>query len=136
MRTLFRVQILTLFAAVFMLFANIAAAEQLTVKMNDGIGKYLADDKGMTLYIFKKDTPNKSVCGTANGCIEKWPAFFAEKIAPDLGIDTAQVAEITREDGKKQTTYKGMPLYYFIKDKNAGETFGQGVNNVWFVIAP
>jgi predicted lipoprotein with Yx(FWY)xxD motif len=32
--------------------------------------------------------------------------------------------------------YKGMPLYFFFKDANAGDTTGQGINNVWYVVAP
>ncbi|WP_430099136.1 COG4315 family predicted lipoprotein [Peribacillus simplex] len=39
-----------------------------------------------------------------------------------------------RDDGQKQTTYKGHPLYYFVKDKQAVDINGQGVNNVWFVL--
>jgi len=118
------------------LFASLASAETLTIKAKEGIGSYLADGKGMTLYLFKKDSLGKSVCGAANGCIEKWPAFHTEKIEPAPGIDAASIGVITRDDGLKQTTYKGLPLYYFVKDKAAGDTLGQGVNNVWFVVAP
>ena len=48
----------------------------------------------------------------------------------------ADFGTITREDGQKQTTYKGMPLYYFAGDKAAGEVKGQGVKDVWYVAAP
>jgi predicted lipoprotein with Yx(FWY)xxD motif len=41
-----------------------------------------------------------------------------------------------REDGKKQTTFRGYPLYYWINGKQPGETTGQGVNSLWFVINP
>jgi Secreted repeat of unknown function len=29
-----------------------------------------------------------------------------------------------------------MPLYYFARDATAGETAGQGVNDLWWVVAP
>lgn len=126
--------IMTIAAALFV-YAGTAPAAGLGVKTKDGIGSYLVDDKGMTLYLFKKDTAGKSACGAANGCLEKWPVFLADT-APAAGIDNAAIGVITRDDGTKQTTYKGLPLYYFFKDKAAGDTLGQGVNNVWFVVAP
>ena len=43
---------------------------------------------------------------------------------------------ITREDGQKQTTFRGFPLYYWVNDKAAGDTLGQNVNSVWFVVDP
>ncbi len=119
-----------------MLYAGLASAAALNIKEKDGLGSFLVDDKGMTLYLFKKDAPGKSVCVAAGGCLEKWPVFFVEKIEPAAGIDAANLGAITRDDGKKQVTYKGLPLYYFFKDKAAGDTLGQGVNNVWFVVAP
>jgi predicted lipoprotein with Yx(FWY)xxD motif len=118
-----------------MLFASLASAAALNVKVKDGIGSYLTDEKGMTLYLFKKDLPGKSVCA-AGGCLEKWPIYYADKIEPAAGIDPAAIGVITRDDGKKQTTFKGLPLYYFVKDKGAGDTLGQGVNNVWYIVAP
>ena len=44
------------------MFAALAAAATVEVKNKDGVGSYLADEKGMTLYLFKKDTPGKSAC--------------------------------------------------------------------------
>jgi predicted lipoprotein with Yx(FWY)xxD motif len=127
--------VMTVVAGTF-LFASLASAAGLNTKVKDGIGSYLVDEKGMSLYMFTKDSPGKSACGAANGCLEKWPIFFADKIEPVVGIDAANIAVITREDGKKQTTYKGHPLYYFFKDKDDEDVYGQGVNNVWYVVAP
>lgn len=137
MRVLNRlITIVMVLAASSIFFASFSAAATLTVKSKDGIGTYLVDDKGMALYLFKKDTPDNSVCGAAGGCIEKWPAFFADSVDPKSGIEAVKVGFITREDGTKQTTYKGQPLYYFFKDKVDGDAYGQGVNNVWYVVTP
>ena len=43
---------------------------------------------------------------------------------------------ITRNDGGKQSTYKGWPLYNYIMDKSAGDVYGEGVGGVWFVAKP
>ena len=121
--------------ATFM-FATLAAAAMVEVKAKDGIGQYLSDDKGMTLYLFKKDTPGKSACLAVTGCLEKWPAFYVDKVETSGGVSPDAFATITRDDGKKQTTFKGLPLYYFFKDKAPGDTNGQGFNDVWYVVAP
>jgi predicted lipoprotein with Yx(FWY)xxD motif len=100
----------------------------------DGVGSYLVDAKGMTLYWFKKDSPGKSAC--AGPCVEKWPIYFRDSVAAGEGTKPEDFGTITREDGKKQTTFRGYPLYYWMNDKAKGDTTGQGVGNVWYVIDP
>lgn len=117
-----------------LMLVSLAAAATVEVKAKDGIGNYLTDEKGMTLYLFKKDTPGKSAC--AGPCVDKWPIFAAEVATVAEGLIAADFAVITRDDGKKQTTYKGLPLYYFFKDVKPGDTAGQGFNTVWYVVAP
>lgn len=121
-------------AAVVLFYAATAFAATVEIKTKDGIGNYLADEKGMTLYLFTKDTAGKSAC--VGPCVEKWPLFAPDSVTVPEGVNAADFGVITREDGNKQTTYKGLPLYYFFKDKSAGDTFGQGVNNVWYIVAP
>lgn len=111
-----------------------AQSDQVKVASKKDVGSYLTDAKGMTLYVFKKDSPGKSAC--AGPCVEKWPLFFSEKVTPSGGPKASDFATITREDGKKQTTYKGWPLYYFAGDKAPSETTGQGFKDVWTVAAP
>lgn len=118
------------------LLASISFATTLMVKTKDGIGSYLVDDKGMALYVFRKDMPNMSMCGAANGCLAKWPVFFADSVDQNAAIDKTAVGTITRDDGIKQTTYKGQPLYYFFKDKDDNDVYGQGVGSVWYVVEP
>ncbi len=99
------------------------------------LGKILVDDKGMTLYMYTKDEPDKSNC--SGKCIEFWPALLTQG-HPTLGdgVDASMVGSATLADGSMIVTYNHMPLYYFIKDKAPGETTGQGNNNVWYVVSP
>lgn len=136
MRTIKRLQLMVLAVATgTLLLAGIASAAGLEVKVKEGIGSYLVDKNGVTLYLFKNDIPGKSVCDAASGCLNRWPIFLADE-TPGEEVDAAAIGVITRDDGAKQTTYHGFPLYYFFKDKAAGDTLGQGVNNVWYVVAP
>jgi predicted lipoprotein with Yx(FWY)xxD motif len=104
------------------------------VSKNDKAGSFLTDAKGMTLYTFRKDTAGKSAC--AGDCVTKWPLYYREKVGVTGSLKDNDFATITREDGQKQTTYKGMPLYYFAGDKAPGETTGDKVRDVWDVAKP
>ncbi|MFD0693119.1 hypothetical protein ACFQZT_03350 [Paenibacillus sp. GCM10027628] len=98
------------------------------------LGNFLTDANGMTLYYYDKDTKGVSNC--AGKCLEKWPLFYADHISAPTGINQADFGNIVRADGKKQTTYKGFPLYYWVDDKKMGDTLGQNIGNVWFVVDP
>jgi len=101
---------------------------------NDQLGSFLADDKGMTLYLFTKDTPNTSNC--YDKCEEAWPPLFTKgaPVAGD-GVDAALLGTTTRKDGSIQVTYSGWPLYYYVKDQKPGDVTGQNVGDVWFVLS-
>jgi predicted lipoprotein with Yx(FWY)xxD motif len=123
-------------ALAFLVVASPARADHHAVKVakSDKIGRYLSDAKGSTLYVFKKDSPGKSAC--TGDCVAKWPIYYAEHVAPSGGVEAKDFGTITREDGKKQTTYKGQPLYYFEGDKAPGDTAGQGVRDLWVAATP
>jgi predicted lipoprotein with Yx(FWY)xxD motif len=99
-----------------------------------GLGDYLVDANGMTLYYFTKDTVGKS--NASDAVIANWPIFYTANIIVPSNLNTSDFGTITRDDGKMQTTYKGWPLYYYIKDQAVGDTVGHKVNGVWFVIDP
>jgi predicted lipoprotein with Yx(FWY)xxD motif len=50
-------------------------------------------------------------------------------------VDASKLGTTTRADGSTQVTYNGWPLYYFDKDKQPGDTTGQGVGTVWYLIS-
>lgn len=122
-------------AAVVLLLAGNAWAMHHEVKVASGKqGSYLTDAKGMALYTFKEDSPGKSAC--AGKCVAKWPLFHQEKVGVTGDLKASDFGTMDREDGKKQTTYKGMPLYYFADDKAPGDIKGDNVNDVWDLAKP
>ena len=94
------------------------------------LGKVLADDKGLTLYIFDKDVPGKSNC--KGKCATAWPPVMADASAKTTG----KLSIITRGDGSKQWAYDKMPLYGWVKDKKPGDVTGDGRGGVWHVVHP
>jgi predicted lipoprotein with Yx(FWY)xxD motif len=105
------------------------------VGKNDALGSFLVDSKGMTLYIFTKDTPNTSTC--YGKCEANWPPLLSTgaPVGGD-GVDASKLGTTQRTDGSMQVTYNGWPLYYYAKDAKPGDTTGQTVGDVWFVISP
>ncbi|WP_276351379.1 plastocyanin/azurin family copper-binding protein [Cohnella caldifontis] len=110
-------------------FFSVAIGTDPTLNIN-----YLVDGKGMSLYYFDKDPKGASVC--SGDCLVKWPAFHADQVIVPSGLSAADFGEIIRPDGAKQTTYKGYPLYYWYQDAARGDTKGQGVGDVWFLVDP
>ena len=102
---------------------------------NDKFGSFLADDKGMSLYLYTKDTPNTSNC--YGKCATAWPPLLSSgaPVGGD-GLDASKFGTTTRTDGTTQVTYNGWPLYYWAKDKQPGDTTGQNVGSVWFLVTP
>jgi predicted lipoprotein with Yx(FWY)xxD motif len=113
-----------------------AAASATTVNLgkNDNLGSFLVDDKGMTLYLFTKDTPNTSNC--YDKCATAWPPLLTTgAAAAGEGVDASKLGTTNRTDGTVQITYNGWPLYYYAKDKTAGDVVGQDVGGVWYVVS-
>lgn len=119
----------------FTVTAQAQAASTVAVVDNPTLGKFLTDSKGMTLYIFTRDTANTSNC--YDRCTTLWTPLLqasGQPVAP-AGL-TGTLGTATRRDNTQQVTYNSMPLYYFSQDTKAGDTNGQNVATVWFVVAP
>jgi len=98
---------------------------------NSAKGKVITNDNGMTLYVFDKDSAGKSAC---NGpCAGNWPPFKVAAGSMAMG----DYGMITRDDGSKQWTYKGRPLYAWKNDKKPGDITGDGfLNGAWHIAQP
>ena len=113
-----RQSVLVFFAAGVLVLGIAAALAQTApaTTADTSKGKALVDGKGMTLYVFDKDTAGASNCN--DQCAINWPPLMASadaKASADWSI-------VTRKDGGKQWAYKGKPLYTFNKDAKPGES--------------
>jgi predicted lipoprotein with Yx(FWY)xxD motif len=116
---------------------TISSSQGTTVRTshNDALGAFLTDKDGRTLYMFMKDSENHSVC--YGGCASTWPPLLVgNAVEPGLDGLSGKLGVAVRNDGNHQVTYEGKPLYYFTPDAKPGDTKGQGVGGVWFVVAP
>lgn len=89
----------------------------------------LTDAKGMTLYVFDKDTKSASTCYDA--CAKNWPPYLV-KGHKETGPGWTMVK---RKNGAEQWAYNGKPLYYFYEDKKAGDAKGEGLKGVWHTVS-
>jgi predicted lipoprotein with Yx(FWY)xxD motif len=115
-----------------------AAGETIKVATDAKLGQILVDEEGKTVYLFLRDTGTASTCYT--DCAKFWPPVVTTG-APvaGSGAQASLLGTTKRTDGTTEVTYAGHPLYYFLNDKKAGDTAGQGVNGfgaLWWAISP
>jgi predicted lipoprotein with Yx(FWY)xxD motif len=111
----------------------------LNTASSSALGTFLVAANGMTLYKYTPDTPGVSNC--TGECAVAWPPYTISADGASATLNGAtgisgQIGTITRADGTIQVTYNGMPLYFYAKDSAPGDTNGQGVGGIWFVVAP
>ena len=86
-----------------------------------------AGPKHLTAYMFAADSGGASACTGA--CATAWPPVTTSGAPHAVGsVVAASLGTITRSDGTTQVTYKGHPLYFFEKDGDSGDAYGQDVN--------
>ncbi|GAA2028317.1 hypothetical protein GCM10009819_09920 [Agromyces tropicus] len=100
------------------------------------LGTIVVDSDGTTVYQFDSDTQGGDASTCEGQCADNWPAVHGDAAAVELDGVTGEVGSITGIDGEPQLTLDGWPLYYFAGDAAAGDTAGQGVNGVWWVLTP
>ena len=110
------------------------ASSNLALGTSATFGSILTDANGKSLYFFAIDANGTSGCTGA--CAITWMPYYAGNETAPMGITATDMTTITRADGKKQTVYKGWPLYYFSGDANKNDINGDGSGGTWFVAKP
>ncbi len=114
----------------------VIATDSVKISSKTGIGQFLTDAKGMTLYYFLTDVKGSGKSACTGDCITLWPPFYTNNIIVSSPLNATNFSIVTRDDGQQQLAYKGWPVYYYSKDINAGDVNGQGIGKVWYVIKP
>jgi predicted lipoprotein with Yx(FWY)xxD motif len=98
-------------------------------------GPVLFDGRGRALYLFTRDPRNRTRCYGA--CAEAWPPFYAKgRPRAGQGVDRDLLGTIERRDGRRQVTYKGQALYFYVDDPR-GQVLCNDVvefGGTWFAV--
>jgi predicted lipoprotein with Yx(FWY)xxD motif len=101
------------------------------VKINGHKVMILTTFNGMTLYEHTTDHVPRSNC--TGQCARVWPPLLSK----GLVINTARIngnLTVHRTANGMQVEYNGHPLYTYSGDKAPGQTRGQGIGKVWYVV--
>lgn len=116
--------------------ANVKLASSVT------LGSFLTDSVGNTLYFFALDVAGTNSC-TSAACNPTWPVCYSGRITPPSGLNASGFTSKKTADGRNQNFYEGWPLYYYAPATNgtntreaAGQTSGNGISGVWYVLYP
>jgi predicted lipoprotein with Yx(FWY)xxD motif len=108
----------------------------LEISAAGGDSPHLVDTEGMSLYTSLNDSPGVSNC--TGDCQKTWlPLLITTgRLVAGDGISSSKLGVLTLRNGKRQVTYGGLPLYYYIGDKEPGDVLGHGVDGLWFLATP
>ncbi len=113
-----------------------ATRPTVTARSSD-YGRILFDGSNHALYAFTRDPSRKSTCYGA--CAAAWPPYIVRgKPQAGQGAVRSLLGTTTRRDGRRQLTYGGKPLYYYIHD-GPGQVLCQDVREyggLWLVVRP
>jgi predicted lipoprotein with Yx(FWY)xxD motif len=103
--------------------------------VNSDYPKYLANEEGMSLYMDSEAPIGSTTC--YEECAKIFiPAIVRmnDSIKLNDNLEDSKVGMLTRDDGSIQIAYNNFGLFYFKNDTNAGDVYGQGYNNTFFLI--
>jgi predicted lipoprotein with Yx(FWY)xxD motif len=119
--------------------ADAAGGTKLEIQRTS-LRKILATGRGLTVYMFTRDSINHDSCVAISGCTGIWPLVTSSG-RPSLGpgVKRSLVGAITLSGGVRQVTYAGHPLYTYLGDSGPGDTSYVGQSQFggkWYALSP
>lgn len=103
------------------------------------VGRVVVSQVGMTLYHFEKDQRNSGKTACYGACTKVWtPYLTGGPPQAELYARPQLLGTIKRNDGTRQVTYAGLPLYEYASDPAAATT-GVGLKSFggrWYPVSP
>jgi predicted lipoprotein with Yx(FWY)xxD motif len=105
------------------------------VKLRDSqFGPVLFNGRAQAAYTFTRDGDRSRCYGE---CAGAWPPFFARGMPrAGRGVKRALLGTVRRRDGRRQVTYAGQPLYFYVGDPK-GEVLCNDIvefGGAWFAV--
>jgi len=116
--------------------SDVKLTDELVGKKLPRMGKVVTDQDGWVLYRFDKDSADPPQSNCVDKCAQVWPPALTDGNPQLQGVSDDKVGTVTRQDGTRQITIGGWPVYRYIGDKKPGQWKGQGVGGTWFVVDP
>jgi predicted lipoprotein with Yx(FWY)xxD motif len=114
--------------------ADVRLTDQLIGKKVARMGNVVTDQDGWILYRFDKDSADPPSSNCVDKCAQVWPPALTDGNPSVQGVSDDKVGTVTRQDGTRQITIGGWPVYRYIGDKKPGQWKGQAVGGTWFVV--
>jgi predicted lipoprotein with Yx(FWY)xxD motif len=99
------------------------------------LGPIVVVPGGSAVYVFDRDAAGSGSSACTGTCAQRWPPVPAPAGTAQVSGVTGRVGALTRDDGSRQLTLDGRPLYTYAGDA-PGQVTGQGVQGVWWVVDP
>ena len=133
-----KVFLLTLAAALVLAPAASSSRAPTLIAHSSSYGKVLFDGRGFVLYAFTRDH-GRSACYAA--CAKAWPPYYAPRgsLTVGAGVKRSLLGTVKRRNGRRQVTFAGRPLYYYVGDRSPGQILCQDVveyGGRWLIVRP
>lgn len=103
---------------------------------NASLGKtVLTNRAGLTLYSLSAETHGRFIC--KGSCLHDWhPLVVAKGVKPTGPVSLGTIKR--PDNGMRQVTFAGKPLYTFDEDRRKGDADGEGFKDVgtWHAATP
>jgi predicted lipoprotein with Yx(FWY)xxD motif len=116
--------------------AELVPPGPVTIEVADTtIGPVLTDDTGRSLYVFLLDDAHTIAC--LDDCRNTWaPVLIDGKLGLPDEVHRSLFDRRELDDDTTQLAIAGQPLYRYAGDLEPGDMAGQGLETLWYLVAP